>query len=322
MFLFVDLKRARITSEIFFSGRNLLLRMVERKRGKYSKRVPLKAQLMNKLAGVLSPEELAVIPTGYQIIGDIMLLNLKPPLLKHQGVIANAILEILPPIKTVYLHTGGISGQFREPSHVRFIAGEKKSVTRHVENGVIYEFDIEKIMFAKGNINERQYLPKLVQPGEIVVDMFAGIGYFSVPIAVHARPACIYSIEINPTSFGFLQKNIVNNKVESVIKPILGNCRDVVPKLANDGIVADRIIMGILPAPKDYLPVALQLTRPGKQTTLHYEGVVLRKDIEPLFQDVKDACKEKGRVANLREWRIVKNYGPFKYHTVLDCEIS
>ncbi len=295
---------------------------VERKRGKYAKRVPLKAQLMSKLAGVLSPEELAIIPTGYQIIGDIMLLNLKPPLLKHQGLLANAILEILPPIKAVYLHAGGISGQFREPSQVRYIAGEKRSVTRHVENGVIFEFDIEKIMFAKGNINERQYLPKLVQPVEIIVDMFAGIGYFSVPIAVHARPSCIYSIEINPISYGFLQKNIALNKVGSVIKPLLGNCGDVVPQLARDGIIADRIIMGILPAPKNYLPAALQLTRPGKRTTLHYEGVVVRKDIDPLFQDVNDACKEAGRVATLRAWRIVKNYGPFKYHAVLDCEIS
>ncbi len=321
MFLFVDLKRARITSEIFFSGRNLHLRMVERKRGKYAKRVPLKEQLMGRLAGVLSPEELALIPTGYQIIGDIMLLNLKSPLLKHQDLIANAILEILPPIKTVYLHAGGIKGQFREPSQVRYIAGEKKSVTRHVENRVVFEFDIEKIMFAKGNINERKYLPRLVQPGEIVVDMFAGIGYFSVPIAVHAKPSLIYSIEINPTSFGFLQKNIALNKVESVIKPLLGNCGDIVPQLAKDGIIADRIIMGILPAPKDYLPMALQLTRPGKHTTMHYEGVVVRKDIEPLFQDVKDACQARGRVATLREWRIVKNYGPFKYHAVLDCEI-
>jgi tRNA wybutosine-synthesizing protein 2 len=295
--------------------------MVERKRGKYGNRVPLKEQLMKKLANVLSPEELTLIPTGYQIIGDIMLLNLKSPLLKYQDVIANAILEILPPIKTVYLHTGGIKGQFREPNQVRYIAGEKKSITRHLENHVVFEFDIEKIMFAKGNINERQYLPKLVQPGEIIVDMFAGIGYFSVPIAVHARPSRIYSIEINPTSFGFLQKNIALNKVESIISPFFGNCRDIASQLAKGGIIADRIIMGILPAPKEYLPTALLLTSPGKNTILHYEGVVVRKDIDPLFQDVREASKQAGRIAALREWRIVKNYGPFKYHAVIDCEI-
>ncbi len=313
---------ACIISENFFRGWTLILHMVERKRGKYSKRVPLKEQLMKKLVSVLSPEELAIIPTGYQIIGDIMLLNLKPPLLNHQVVIANALLEILPSVKTVYLHTGGISGQFREPNQMCYVAGEQRSVTRHVENHVIFEFDIEKIMFAKGNINERKYLPKLVQPGEIIVDMFAGIGYFSVPIAVHARPSCIYSIEINPVSFGFLQKNIALNKVGSVIKPLLGNCNDIVPQLAKDGIIADRIIMGLLPAPKDSLPVALQLTKPSKHTILHYEGVVVRKDITPLFEDVKAACKEKERAVKLREWRIVKNYGPFKYHAVLDCEIS
>src|SRR4030043_893567 len=100
--------------------------MVQRKRGKYSNRVPLKEQLKKRLTNVLTPEELTLIPTGYQIIGDIMLLNLKPPLLHQQLLIANTILEILPSIKTVYLNTGGITGQFREPS-VKYITGEKKS---------------------------------------------------------------------------------------------------------------------------------------------------------------------------------------------------
>ena len=296
--------------------------MVERKCGKYSKRVPLKDQLKKKLEGVLSPEELTLIPTSYQIIGDIMLLNLKAPLLKYQYIIAQTILEILPPIKTIYLHTGGIKGQFREPSNVKYVAGERKSVTRHVENGVVFEIDVEKVMFAKGNINERKYLPKLVQPGEIIVDMFAGIGYFSIPIAVHAHPSCVYSIEINPISFELLQKNIALNKVESIIKPFFGDCRDIVPQLAKQGITANRIIMGILPAPKAYLPAALQLISRGKSTILHYEGVVIQKDFNPLLQDVKEACEEKDLNARLREWRIVKNYGPFKYHAVLDCEIS
>ena len=296
--------------------------MVQRKRGKYSNRVPLKEQLKEKLANVLTPEELVLIPTRYQIIGDILLLNLKTALLPHQETIAKGILEILPSIHTVYLHTGGVKGQFREPNQIQFIAGERKSVTQHVENHVIFEFDIEKIMFSKGNINERgKNLPKLVQPGEIIVDMFAGIGYFSIPMAIHARPSQIYSIEMNPTSYGFLQRNIQLNKVGTIITPLLGNCKDIVPKLAKDGIVADRIVMGLLPAPKEYLPTALQLTHSGKKTILHYEGVAIRRDVEPLFQDVREACDKAGRSPTLREWRIVKNYGPFKYHSVLDCEV-
>ena len=152
-----------------------------------------------------------------------MVLNLKPALFPHQVVIAETILDLLPFIKTIYVHSGGIRGQFREPSQMHYVAGEKKSVVRHVENRVIFEFDIEKIMFSKGNIYERRYLPKLVQSRETIVDMFAGIGYFSLPIAIHANPTCIYAIEINPVAYEFLVKNISLNHVEQLVHPILGD---------------------------------------------------------------------------------------------------
>jgi len=276
---------------------------------------------MDKLAGVLDLEDLQQLPGRFQTIGDIMVMNLKPALLPHQEVIAKAILDLLPFIKTVYLHKGGITGQFRQPSEMYYVAGEQKSTVRHVENRVIFEFDIEKIMFSKGNIAERRYLPNLIKVGETIVDMFAGIGYFSLPIAVHARPARIYAIEINPAAFDFLVKNIALNGVGDVVHPILGDCASIVTDLAQNGVIADRVIMGVFPAPKDYLPGALLLAKPGGGTIIHYEGVVERQDVAPLFQDVVGACEQAGRQVQLREHRIVKSYGPFKYHAVLDCEI-
>ena len=283
--------------------------------------VRLKEQLIDKLANVLDPDALQLLPGRFQTIADIMVMNLKPQLLPYQEDIANAILELLPFIKTVYLHKGGITGQFREPSEMHYVAGEQKSTVRHVENRVIYEFDIEKIMYSKGNIEERRYLPKLVVPGETIVDMFAGIGYFSLPIAVHARPACIYSIEINPVAYEFLARNVELNNVGEIVHPILGNCADVVGDLAQQGVMADRVIMGVFPAPKEYLPQALLVAKPEGGTIIHYEGVVERQEVNPLLQDVIDACASAGRQVQLREHRIVKSYGPFKYHAVLDCEI-
>lgn len=283
--------------------------------------VRLKEQLEAKLADILSSEDLQQLPNRFQTIADIMILNLKPQLIPHQEVIGGAILELLPFIKTIYVHQGGIRGQFREPDQMHFIAGEKKSVVQHVENRVIFEFDIEKIMFSKGNIYERRYLPGLVQSGETIVDMFAGIGYFSLPIAVHAKPACVYAIEINPVAFDFLVRNISLNHVEQIIYPILGDCAVVVQELAEKGVVADRIIMGVFPAPKTYLSNALLLVNPAGGTIIHYEGIVERQDISTLFQDVQDACALAGWDVRLREHRIVKSYGPFKYHAVLDCEI-
>jgi tRNA wybutosine-synthesizing protein 2 len=160
-----------------------------------------------------------------------------------------------------------------------------------------------------------------VQPGETIVDMFAGIGYFSLPIAVHAQPACIYAIEINPEAYEFLSRNVALNDVREIVHPILGDCAKEVEKLADQGVIADRVIMGVFPAPKEYLPHALLVVKPEGGTIIHYEGVVEKHDVNPLFQDVIDACAAIGRAVQLREHRIVKSYGPFKYHAVLDCEI-
>ena len=77
--------------------------------------------------------------------------------------------------------------------------------------------------------------------GEIVVDMFAGIGYFSIPMAVHSKPEKIVSIEINPESFNYLKENLRLNRVEDIISPVLGDCSTAAP----EGI-ADRVIMGYM----------------------------------------------------------------------------
>ena len=100
---------------------------------------------------------------------------------------------------------------------MELIAGEDNPIVEHKEHEVIYRFDITKIMFSKGNINERKYLATLVRENEIIVDMFAGIGYFSLPIAKNAKPAKIYSIELNPDSFYYLVENIKINHLEEKI---------------------------------------------------------------------------------------------------------
>src|SRR3989344_1600751 len=142
---------------------------------------------------------LELFPSGYQRIGDIIILNLKPEIKKYEKEIGKAVLEILPDIKTVCNKEGAITGEFREPQ-IKVIAGDKNTEACHFENGVYFCFDIKKIMFAKGNVKERGRLPAQVKSNEIIVDMFVGIGYFSVPIAKIAKPKKIYAIDLNPIS--------------------------------------------------------------------------------------------------------------------------
>ena len=148
-----------------------------------------------------------------------------------------------------------------------------------------------KIMFSKGNLKERKILATFVKEGEIIVDMFAGIGYFSLPIGKHSNVKKIYSIEINPNSFKSLIENIKINHLEEIIMPINGNCKEEVLKLSNSGIRADRVIMGVFPAPIDYIKEALTLTK-EEGSVYHFEGVVEKEKHISLFNNFNEGLTE------------------------------
>ncbi len=283
----------------------------------------IKEKLKKQLENELLEEELNLLPSGFQSVGKTIIIKLNPRLMKQRFKIGQAYLKIFPNMRNVYLNQGAIVGKFRVPENMEYLAGEENPIVVHKENGVLYRFDITKIMFSKGNVRERKYLSTLVHPNEIIVDMFAGIGYFSLPIAVHSPVKKIYSIELNPVAFQYLKENIKLNHVEDKIIPILGDCREEVVKLSNSGVRADRVIMGVFPAPRDYIEQALTLTKePG--TVFHYEGVVKKdeQDYLTLYEDFKKKASESQLKCELKEKRYVKSYGPRLYHVVLDIFIQ
>jgi len=184
-----------------------------------------KDKLKDVLIGILTEEELSVLPRGFQNVGEVVIIKLNPKLHGKKTLIAEKYLELLPSVKSVYLNSGRVKGQFRTPEKIEHLVGVKNSIISHKEHGVIYKFDFTKIMFSMGNLNERKFLSTLVKEGEVIVDMFAGIGYFSLPIAKHSKPKKIFSIELNPESFKYLAENIKLNHFEEIITPIYGDSK-------------------------------------------------------------------------------------------------
>lgn len=279
-----------------------------------------KDKLKEQLKGKLSSEELSLLPRGFQTLGKIIILKLNPRLKEREKEIGSACLKLFPSIKSIFINRGKIVGTFREPEKIEWIAGENTPIVRHKEHDVIYQFDITKIMFSKGNLNERKFLATLVMNGEVIVDMFAGIGYFSLPIAKHSNVERIYSIELNPVSYKYLEENIKLNHLEKKILPINGDCKVEVVKLSKSGVRADRIIMGVFPAPKEYIKDALSLVK-DKGTMVHYEGVIEKDNFISLFEEFKEIALNEGYNCELNSHRFVKSYGPNLYHIVLDIFI-
>jgi len=250
------------------------------------------------------------IPRRYKIVGDIILVKVPDELEKYKRVIGEELLRLHPRCKAVWRDKGK-QGMLRKPN-VELLAGEG-SVTVHKENGCLFKLDVTKVMFSVGNQGERMRMAKIVEEGEIVVDMFAGIGYFSIPIAVHSKPKSVYAIEINPDSYEFLLENIELNGVKSVI-PILGDSMHVTPEE-----VADRVIMGHLFC-HDFLPTAIRALR--GEGIIHYHESVPEAVINRPIERVKRACERMGRRVKILNFRKVKNYSPGVVHVVVDAYVS
>ena len=240
----------------------------------------------------------------YKKIGDILIID------KNY---ADADIEELSErhnVKTV-MRIDHIQGTKREPVYKILLGNETETI--HKENGCLFKLDLSKVMWSKGNNNERLRIAKLVEDNETVIDMFAGIGYFTIPIGVHSNAKEVFAIEINPNSYNFLCENIMLNKLDN-ITPILGDCRIEAPKLK-----ADRIIMGYVKTTHHYLKVAIDSLNEGG--ILHYHETVPEKLIEsrPLERIVSQAG---GRNVELLKINKIKKYAPGVEHVVVDVRID
>jgi len=281
--------------------------------GEYPGRQTFRVPFNEVLAEIDIPENLKKkLPRKWEQLGHVLVLKIPKELEPRKEEVARAYAKVLE-ADAVLMDTGGISGQFREPV-MELLLGENTD-TVHVENQVRFSLDAARLMFSSGNVDERIRMSKLPKPGEVVVDMFAGIGYFSVPMAVHSKPARIISHEINPLAFEYLKRNIALNNVRDRIKPVLGNCLD-----AEEGI-ADRVVMGYVGTTHEYLPKAMRILR-GKGV-IHYHETCPNRLLPNRPQErVMEAAGEAGRDAEILKMTRVKSYAPGVEHVVVDAQIT
>jgi len=239
-----------------------------------------------------------------KIIGDILVLK--------QDVEDPETLLKVPGVKRI-VKLGRIKGSKREPE-VDIILGEGTE-TIHKENHCLFKLDVSRIMWSKGNTTERQRISNIAEEGETVVDLFAGIGYFSIPLAFHSPVERIYSVEINPIDYNYLCQNIELNKVSHIIKSLMGDCREQAPKG-----VADRVLMGYIGNTHHYLDVALQSLKAEGGIIHYHESVPDKlKFIRPIRR-IKEAANN--REVEILNKRIIKKYSPGVYHVVVDAFVK
>lgn len=199
--------------------------------------------------------------------------------------------------------------------------------TVHVENDVKYCFDVMRVMFCSGNTTERMHFATINAGGERVVDMFAGIGYFTLPLAMRGGVMEVIALEKNPDSCTYLRLNALVNGVGDKVQIVCGDNR-IVTGSTFEGM-CDRVLMGYIPTCETFLPRAFSFLRRGTGSSrlgiIHYHfnagekrdayRCAYRHVVEQLGEDVVGTFE-------IEDLRQVKSYAPRTWHYVADVRFK
>jgi tRNA (guanine37-N1)-methyltransferase len=280
----------------------------------------LKKQLRHILSEILSPKDLAQIYNSYDIVGDIAIIRLTETSQRHSQAIAEAILSVHKNVKTVLAQISPVYGDLRLRK-LEFIAGQNKVSTIYKESGCLFFVNVNECYFSPRLFYERMQIAKQVRNGEAIVNMFAGVGSFSIIIAEHSNAKKVYSIDINPVAIQNMQENVRLNRVYEKVVPILGDAKDIIEKRLCR--LADRVLMPLPEKALEYLPYALlALKKAGGW--IHYYGFEHAKKNENPIETIKLNVAEKletlGADFQIPFGRVVRTTGPNWYQIVLDIE--
>jgi len=280
--------------------------------------------LLRRIARELFGEDLSnKIWKRIEIIGDIAVIRvpfwLKPDDLKP---LANAILERIPYVKSVWAGLPGVAGEYRLRKYVH-LAGEPRSETIYREHGCSFKLDITKTYVSPRLNYEHGRIARLVRKGEVVTNMFAGVGLFSIIIAKKASPRKVYSIDINPWAYKYMVENIYLNKVDNIVVPLLGDAAKVIEeKLVN---TSDRVLMPLPEVALEYLKYAIMALKNREGIVHVYLHIDAAKNEDPyekaeikVLDRLKELCVY-GKVVFKRKVRMI---GPRKYQIVLDVMVG
>jgi tRNA (guanine37-N1)-methyltransferase len=261
------------------------------------------------------PEDLLGFNPSYEVIGDIALLE-DPDLDKEKASkIADALLQTQPNIKTVLKPLTPVIGEFRT-REFELIAGEPKTETVHREYGCRYKVDLARAYFTPRLSTERARILSWIKEGETVVDMFAGVGPYSILLAKSKKPSKVIAIDKNPDAVHYLKENIILNSVKN-IEAIEGDAREEAKKFAG---TADHVIMNLPHNAYKFIDSAVLLTKPGG--IIHYYGITPEDDLfESSIKLIAEAAERAGRQIEVLEKRIVRSYAPYQYNICIEVRI-
>jgi tRNA (guanine37-N1)-methyltransferase len=276
--------------------------------------------LVEVLQDRLAPSLLAAVPRSLDVVGGIAIVELPDELRPYDKLIGRAIMETLPSVRTVMAKAGSFSTQCRV-RELRLIAGEDNSVTQYRENGCLFELDVKTVYFSPRLGHERMRIASQVQPGETVVDMFAGVGPYSILIAKRQPTSTVYAVDVNPSAFKFLIANILVNRVLGNVRPMRGDIREVVRSSLSG--TADRVVMNLPGDAVSFIDEACTSLKKGGGVVHFYSFESAETPAQAATAKLEEAIRGAGRKMKLvLATRVVKAVAPYRVQVAVDAVIN
>ncbi|WP_428327293.1 class I SAM-dependent methyltransferase [Nitrosopumilus sp.] len=272
--------------------------------------------LKKSLESVLSPKESEELISAFDQIGEIIIVRIPDSLLDKKKIIGEALLNDVKIVRSVFYQASAVEGDFRT-RNLEIIAGEDNTETEYREFGCKFIVDVENAFFSPRLSTERDRIANLIQEGEIMTNMFAGVGMFSI-IAAKKKKCTVYSLDINPIASKLCERNIKLNKLAGEVVSINGDATQIINEQLVDK--SDRTLMLLPERSDEFLESAIKTTK--DEGVIHYYSHIhadKKSDAGKLSEEhYLQVTPVKSEILGSK---IVRPVGPRYYQTVVDVKI-
>jgi tRNA (guanine37-N1)-methyltransferase len=272
--------------------------------------------LKEALSAVLDKSEIELLSSSFDVVGAIAIIKIPDELSSKQSLIAGQILRTMRNVRTVLKQSSDVQGEFRTRD-LDFVSGEEKYETIYKESGCLFKVNLKEVYFSPRLSTERERIASLVNNGEHILNMFAGIGTFSIIIA-KVKDCVVESVDKNPKALEFARESLkLNRRLKGKVNPILADAAEYAKSHKE---TFDRVIMPLPEQSKEFLEVAFECAK--NLGTIHYYVHVPEKE----FQE-EDWILAHFKSLNLRKkyeitnWKKVREVGPRYIQAVADLKV-
>lgn len=275
--------------------------------------------LKNILSNILSSDEVSQVYSAFDQIGDIVIIKIPNELMPKKKFIADTILAHVKSAKAVFAQVSPVRGDYRV-RNLEFIAGENRTITEYKEHGCRFRVDVAKTYFSPRLSTERLRIANMVGEGETIVNMFAGVGTYSILMARMNKTCKVYSIDSNAVAAELCEANAKLNKVQDRVVSIHGDAGEVIKDQLTGQ--ADRVLMPLPERAKEFVDSAVLALK--KKGVVHY-FIHIRADNKKTSKNLglQDAHKAFVKYNHIvQQARVVRGVGPRIYQIVADVLVK